>query len=391
MYPIGIDELNNLVYEGDVEPIVIRTTDRTNFKKCRRLWSYTSKLQRNLEPIKLNKNLAFGIAGHKGLEYYYNPVFYGRQIARDSCIAGFLGENQRQADQEHEASFYGLTDDRREEYAERAELGVGMLKGYFEWAQKEDEGWEPVATELKFQIPVPTSTTDNTPMVVDGRPVVYQVRLDMIAVKDDQLWIWDHKTAGNVTGDLGFLDLDTQLSSYILVLQGLLWSPISFIPDILKPYREAKVAGLQYNELAKTVPHPPKELAKGGLSKDKRQNTTYDLYVEALENMGLDRQPYADMLDYLQSKPETRFRRTPVTRSHNELTLQLEYIIGEARDMLNGPALYPNANKWNCDYCDFRMPSTVASEGGDVDFLLNDPTLFRVRPTEEEELDATTL
>jgi CRISPR/Cas system-associated exonuclease Cas4 (RecB family) len=397
MLPIGIDENNDLVYEEDVEPYVVRTTDRTNFKDCRRKWNYTSKQRQNLEPIQMNKNLGFGISMHKGLEYFYEPALFGSEVARDACIAGFLGEEKRQREEEEAASYYGLAPHRQEMYEERKELGVGMLKGYFDYAYTEDakESWQPVAVELKFQIPVPNDNAGGAtlaPMVtwLDGRPVVYQVRLDMVAVNGDgELWVWDHKTAANVTGSLDFLDLDTQLSSYILALQSLLNGPVEYVPEVLKPYHGQKVHGLQYNELAKSVPHPPKQNKNGALSQDKRQNTTYELYVAELDRLGLDTGPYQGMLDYLSAQPETRFRRTPVSRSVDQLRLQLQYIIGEARDMTNMPSVYPNPNKFRCNGCDFTLPCRIANETGDEQFVLDDTTLFRQRPDAlEETLDA---
>jgi len=60
--------------------------------------------------------------------------------------------------------------------------------------------------------------------------------------------------------------------------------------------------------------------------------------------------------------------------------LQLQYIIGEARDMTNSPAIYPNPNKFRCGNCDFTLPCRVANEAGDEEFVLNDLSMFRQRP-----------
>lgn len=361
MQPIGVDEEGNLLYEGDVQPIVIRTSERTNFKKCRRLWDYNSGMRQNFEPVRMNHNLAFGIAIHVGLEHYYDPETWSfpTDVKLGNAINAFVKENNRQK-QEESAAQSGLDHERKLEYDERMELGVAMLKGYAEWAAPQDQ-FTPLAVEEKFQVPL---MVDGKPLVYGGRPVVYQVRLDML-LEDEQgrLWVLDHKTAGSFW-DLGFLDLDTQISSYAWAAQEHYGRPI---------------AGIVYNELLKTAPSPPKVLTKGNLSQDKRQNTTYKLYQQAIADLGLDPEPYRGMLDYLRENEKDYFRRTQVFRSQAELQLQGQLILMEVADMVDAPSIYPNPSKIHCNGCDFRAPCAVENEVGDVEFVLNDPFMYRQR------------
>jgi hypothetical protein len=376
MLPIDQDEDGNLIYADGVEPYVIRTSERTNFKKCRQYWDFTSQLRNNLESTRMNHNLAFGIAVHVGMEHFYLPEEYHQDLLlrTNSAVVAFVEENDRQKRAEEEATG-GISDERVEEYEERAVLGAGMLRRYAEWADPQDKelGLKPIAVEWKFQIPVYDRWSN--PLIVNGRPVVYQLRVDMVAEHGDgTVWIWDHKTAGAL-GDIDHLELDIQLSSYMWALAVKTGKPVS---------------GFMYNELEKKVPHPPKVNKNGTLSQDKRQLTTHQLYTEAIEELGLDPGPYSDMLEHLQANERDYFRRTPVRRSARELAVQGEYVVAEARDMLSGPSIYPNPGKFNCGGCDFRPPCAIRMEGNDASFTLGDPTLFRSRDAQDE-VDANTI
>lgn len=364
-----------LLFPEGVEPYYIRTSERGTFKRCRRLWDYTSQNRRNLEPVRMNTPLMFGIAIHKGLEAYYDPErwHYPVEVRTNLAITEFalsLGDHKAK-----EVAAQGdggsLDHDREQEYRDLEELGAGMLANYPDWAKERDEGITPIAVEKRYQVLIVDE--DGVPIIIHNRPVVYQIRVDLIIRdKHDRLWIWDHKTAASL-GDLGFLDVDTQLSTYPWV-----------VAQILGEYPQ----GVIYNELVKSVPHPPKVLKKGGLSIDKRQNTTYELFVEAIEQYGLDRDDYEGMLDYLRTNPNEYYRRTPVLRTPEELNFQGQLVLQEVRDMLlgttgEGAYLYPNPHKFNCNSCAFRVPCTIQNEQGDYEFVLNDSKLFRQRDTSD--------
>jgi hypothetical protein len=369
-YPkvVGVDDRGNLQWEPDVTPYVIRTTDRGDFKRCRRMWNYKSALRLNREPVKLNRNLGFGIGIHKGLEAFYHPDNFNATIEERAllAVAAFVTDMKSQRQAEDQATG-GIDLEREEEYKDMVKLGTGMLNNYAKWAVKEDDGWKPVAVERKIQVHL-VDPKDHKPLFIHERPVVYQVRVDLLARDSDGLlWVWDHKTAAHVSGDTQFLDVDTQLTTYALVV-GMAYN--------------TAVGGVIYNELAKSVPSPPKVLSKGGLSQDKRQNTTYELYRKTIDEMGLDTAPYGAMLEFLRNKEQSYFRRTPIRRNARELEHQYEIMVAEVRDMLSSPFLYPNPSKINCSGCDFRHPCLVESELGDVKFVLYDPMLYRERQGE---------
>jgi hypothetical protein len=380
---------NNVVYDEAKSEIisvngmevgyVIRTSDRESFKKCRRAWYYSSPLGKNLESVVLNQHLMFGIVIHKGMEAFYAPETWEQPtealtVLSINAFKFALGEY---ANAEAEAKYRGeLPTEREEYYLEKLELGTNMLKHYGKHYavrdRQEIEGepalFKPLAVEWKFQVPI--IDPKGEPLAVDGKAVVYQVRLDMLALHEDgSVWIWDHKTAGSIDNDGQFLDLDTQMSSYLWALH---------IYNELHNH-QWEIGGVIYNELEKAYPKPPKELKSGALSQDKRQLTTYELYLEAIEERGLDIGPYEAMLDYLGANRRDYFRRTPVRRSLKELWYQGSLVWMEASDMTSKPALYPSPDRFKCGGCDFRLPCLITNELGDVDYILSDASMYTTR------------
>lgn len=359
---------------------IIRTSDRNTFRKCRRQWDFTSKIRQNYEPTRMDKNLAFGIAVHAGLEVYYDPTFYSQPVHVRVARAKL-----RFGEELHEHFWSDdLSEEDRTEYAELEELGDGMLYHYGKWASGVDH-FKPIMVEYEFEVPVTVpqkytsmwltdepyqrgfdvnDTSGYPHLYYQAKPVVYQGRIDLM-VEDEagELWLWDHKTASRFD-DTTWLDLDTQVSSYAWAMQQIIGKPI---------------AGIVYNELRKTAPSEPRVLKSGKLSKDKSQGTTYDLYVKAIEQGGHDPADYQDILHYLLHSGDDYFRRTQLHRTQIELAHQEELIFLEAMDMLGEPAIYPNPSRFNCNYCSFRAPCLVTSEGGDVEFVLSDPRLYKVR------------
>jgi len=167
------------------EPIVIRTSDRGMFKRCRTMWDFTSKIRQNYEPVQRYHAFDFGTAIHAGLQAYYEPKTWGekklmQQNARDAFYASFaeLQKLVKIGDIAFELTF-----------KESIDLGLGMLEFYFIWAPKQDVNIKPLYTEIEFEVPIPG---------LEGL-AVYQGRIDLIVeVYDDDgnflgYYIVDHK------------------------------------------------------------------------------------------------------------------------------------------------------------------------------------------------------
>jgi len=356
----------------------IRTSDRKTFRQCRQKWDFTSPIRHNLEPIRTDSNLSFGIAIHVGLESYYDPDFWNQpdEVKTNRAVMSFLDSRAEQRKAERDA----MDPVQQEEFDELTELGKGMLSYYGQWAPIHDR-FTPVEVEYKFQIPIKIpaglhvsslfnrldgfSSDRNDNLMYLGTPVMYEGRIDvLLRDEDDALWIMDHKTTSRLDSGTAHLDVDPQVASYA-------WAAQQITGDY--------VAGVIYNQLRKSVPQAPRVLKSGKLSQDKSQNTTYELYVDELESRGLNHYEYEEFLDYLRENPNEYVRRLQLHRSKTELNRQGELIFMEAMEMVGEPAIYPNPHFLECNRCPFKTPCLIAQEKGDVEFILNDQMMYKER------------
>jgi hypothetical protein len=346
---------------------IIRTSDRKLFKQCRQKWDFGSKLRMNLEPLFAPKPLDFGTAIHRGLQTYYEPSTWAidRDVVRALSVQSFADVCNEQKRQYIKISSGDMAIDLEIDYKERVELGKGMLEYYFKYAKLNDK-FKPVFVEVEFEVPIMRCGI-SLPMGFEwdledrltymGAPVFYQGRVDLV-VEDEfgEYWIVDHKTAAQF-GDTQHLALDEQCGSYI-------WA--------LRHQLNLRVAGVIYNELRKKVPHKPNVLKNGSLSCNKQQDTTYDLFMEAIHEGGYSPDGYTDFLAFLKENPKEFVRRTQVHRNPREMDILQRRIALEAIDMLTNPSIYPNPVKWNCDGCWFFAPCVAQQEAGDVQFILRE-------------------
>lgn len=347
------------------DKLIVRTSDRQTFRKCRQLWDFKSKLRQGWDYVPGIEPLDFGIAIHKGLEIYYDPDRWGnfRDIVEAESLLAYMDVMDDWKKRLQAAQQWDLEKDRHNELVA---LGKGMLEHYFDYApaQNAEDGWVPIKTEIEFDIPIPVPYGFPLPSnftSVNGElhyrdgikviPIVYQGRIDLI-VEDlltGRYLIVDFKTAAQFA-DTQHWDTDTQIGSYCWAVQKML---------------NIDVQGFVIEEIRKKVPSPPLTLKKGGLSRNKNQSTTAALYEKAIKEGGHNPAEYADFVDYLRSNQQEYFRRIEVDRNPNELNRMSELILMEAIDMFNDPYIYPHSNRWNCSGCAFYTPCLLKLEGSD--------------------------
>lgn len=340
---------------------VIRTHTRKDFKTCRLEWHY----KKFYEPVTIPEWLEFGTAIHKGLETYYHDTKTDTFYAIDA----FLATNDAQLHNHPYRDEITTID----EYEDRAELGKGMLDYYINSYAPAHDDFNVIAVEWPFEIPVYVPKGSSPPFInyfsigLNGelyfktKPVVYQGTIDLIVEKDGEIYIVDHKTTKAFKESTFHLDVDTQISSYA-------YAASLFLP---KP-----PAGIIYNQLKKNYPQPPNKLQNGGLSKSKSQNTTFELYKQAIKDNDLPIEPYDEILNFLRNQGEKYVRRYTVERNSRELESQKEYIFQEAIDMLNDPFIYPTPSEMNCPSCPFKYPCLARQEGEDEQYILDNEDLF---------------
>lgn len=337
-----------------IQKHIIRTSERLSFKRCRRQWDWQSEDRQNWEPKKLSTNLLFGTAVHAGLQTFYNPKTWNTldwERLEIHALRDFNLELRSLVDPQVYEEFYELK-----------ELGIGMIHGYVEFASKHDK-FTPAMTEIEFEVPVTDRFGKQLFCHCHNWPCYYQGRWDVLLRDEDgRYWIMDHKTCASFV-DSSYLELDEQVKSYCWAGQIQLG---------------IRIEGALFNELRKALPHEPLILKKGDLSQNKAQNTTYDMYMEAIRKLGHHPSKYRDMLEYLRDNPKEYFRRTTCHYTRIELIHQGHQICDEVLDILGEPRIYPNPNRMTCSWCSFRNPCLQSNDGSDAQWVLREAFQQRV-------------
>jgi hypothetical protein len=349
-----------------VKVFKLSTTERQEFKECRRRWDLASLSRQGLEPKRPAIALWFGTGIHYALEHFYNGSTNDPgQVFADWAVKEILRISESQG---------GLWDEQVKELEQMRDLGIHMLRNYVDWAKVADyhdsTGFaEVLYTEVEFQMPI--LDEHGRPMrFVDAGGQVWEVhlvgRFDMV-VRDflGRHWLLDHKTSKDKL-DPEILILDDQMTVYLWAAQ--------HVFDI-------EFEGALYNVLRKKLPTVPKVLASGkSLSKDKSIDTTAEVYAQAVMDNGFDLHDYDDILERLNNKPNTFFQRERIRRNQHELAMAGYMLQMEGIDMLNAPFIYTNPT-WDCKWkCDFRDLCKAMNRNDDVEWLLN--AMFQKRPVD---------
>ena len=336
---------------------VIRTSDRSSFKRCRRRWAWTSGLKENLTTKANPSYFWIGTGGHFAMEDFHGINYYGHPVEAFRAYLAACKMTQ------HKYGM-GLPDD----WEEQTAMAEGILENYLIWGQNRDlyeTAWidDTPAVEITAHIPIPVEP----PPGFDR--VVYQFTLDRLVIIEGEYWILDWKFYKQFSQ--GDLEYDQQLSAYIWAAQATFEFPI---------------AGGILHEFKKKLPAPPKILATGRLSTSSTQSTTHGLYREALLEIYGDiaKAPVANMkclneLAARESEDRDDFiRRSKTRRTELQLRATGTQILMEAEDMCNPDLpLYPNPTR-DCSWdCGLREICLMVDRDDDWQEQLNDSTVQR--------------
>lgn len=359
-------------------PFALHTHDRIAFKRCRRKWYFSSPLHLNLQPLAgdANLNLWFGSGFHFALEDYHGYNKFGAaEVALEAYYDAFRAN------------------ERPDGADEMLQLGMNILQHYrTDWLPKHNfDGLEtlwitpnpgvaladfsnhPLNATSVPQVEVSFTLELKDLTMYAGFPIYYHGTFDRVMIdKYDRWWLLDYKTAKAI--DLDKLATDPQISAY-------LWAA--------EQYFQHPIEGIMYAQFAKDYPLPPRELAKGGFSQDKRQKTTHAIYKKALlDKYGEVPGQYMQYLNELACAefPEgNRFIRWDGVR-RNDAAKKATYhnIILEGMDMIDthrilncegsdsiNCRLYPNPTrdcKWDCP---FRCICLAMDEGSDYQYMID--------------------
>lgn len=211
--------------------MVVRTSERKDFMRCRQKWwwAYVDRLS----PRERKFALGFGDLIHQAMAAYYIP---------GSKRGPHPVEIFRVLWAEHGEGLYGQFDDERE-WMKGEDLGVEMLVGYVDfWGPEPDI--HIIAPEQSFQIYIEDSQTGE-------RLATYVGQMDAVArIKLGGKWklmLLEHKTTKSIPNSNIYLELDEQASSY--------WA---YGPDWMRSVgilgKNEDLDGVLFNHLRKALP-----------------------------------------------------------------------------------------------------------------------------------------
>lgn len=299
--------------------ILLRTSERSDFKRCPWLWHET--WVNGLRPRREPTWAWFGTAIHRGLEARY-PVGRKRGAVADMHDAFDEALN----DQERRIWTEGLEVDEVEIVSGR-NLGHAMLDGYI-GEYGEDKHWDVLHTEQPFQIDVPHPT-------VKGKTLVVYAGTWDLAVFDRVEKVFkvvDHKTRKSFPTNWAFYNINDQAGSYLWVAKEVLVHK-----GILK--KKDAIEGLVFNALKKAMPDQrPTNAAGEYLNKPTKQHYLDALgYITAprgvtVEDLAVQAEERKIRVEGEVSKvqPGPLFHREEVFRTAQERVTQAQRVQAEA-------------------------------------------------------------
>jgi len=414
--------------------IPIHSSDRANFRRCRRYWDWSSPSRHNLtvraDIHGVSIPLFFGTGIHHALEQFYNPILRrdpveafqtwfdvqwrggtvtkewldrvydlkprstGEYIVeQDSCTCPIEPRNA-----EHHGhlpkcpAVIGiymvrglediLPDPDHNEWDELRELGVEMMKYYKTYAEINDD-FEVLTAEHDFSIPVwdyendcilkALDVRDDSPNCGEILEVHARGRMDAVGIRPSEKYLLVENKSATRWGEeeLRKLESDEQCTNYLYCAE--VEATYYDLPHKGQPLEE-----VIYNVLRKTYPKPPTELKNGMFSTDRQnESTTIDLLDKFIAtNMpGIPlNEKQSEYRSYLREIGDENFIvRKPVRRNRHQLRNAGRRLYLESMDMLSKPRIYPNiSNSFKCLNCAFRPPCMATEDGGDWEQLIKD-------------------
>lgn len=410
-----------------ISKFTVRTSGRRVFRRCMRKWGYQSSMRMNLQRrgTEQNINFWFGSAIHFAMEDFFGYNRFGSlQRAFQAYYAAFKSFDRPEGAASH--YYLGLAmldyfqdwyvrhnrefqfqtvwlDENKQEVApgtpgarplveesfilnlgkevwvrhDTARIVAGDEEAFYRDLGTEEYYMleEPVVTPGEFTWEKPTEEEVRIP--VSKVPIMYHGTFDRI-VRDrlGRWWIMDWKTAKGA--DTNKLDTDDQISAYLWAAEQWFGRPIH---------------GFMYVQLTKETPQPPKRVANGTLSTDKKQKTTHALYrAELIKDYKEVRRAPAKMIDFLNTLAELdtpegdRFVRWDmVTRTKAQKESTYYNIMGEV-ELMTTPNLYlfPNPTR-DCSWdCPFRDACIMQDNGQEEELQAWLDLNFEERPREED-------
>lgn len=349
----------------------IHVTDVESFLRCRRLWDWQSMMRQGLQPAEMPAPLFLGQGVHVALDAYYSVAPEERKPY--IALQAFNEWKDKRVERMVETGG-SLWQSEQEMVDDMTELGQGMLLHYCLWAKKRDERYDFLATEQKFRIPMPmTSTKDYSSRAYPMSGLLkYAGRFDGV-VRDREtglVYLLEFKTSRSLH-NMRYTYRGMQGTAYV-------WAASQLISDLTDGEVTDRVSGIMYRVLLKKLPDGPRPLVNGGYSQAKSQKTSFVFFKHCLDKIAEreERNPKElyreneNILRYLHDIDNEFFDETILERTPQQIesTMRALYLLGRQMADPDVP-IFPTPG-FHCGWCPFEVPCSVREQGGDYKGLL---------------------
>jgi hypothetical protein len=318
---------------SDLNPnaIFVSQSSINTWRKCKKQYHYKfiEKLEKKAAPVSLYKG----------------------KIIHELIEARINGKDWRPVLKEHLEEFDKMFDEEKIMYGDLPTDLPAIMEGYERMYEDEDLTYLELhgkKAEFDFFVPLDDKPIEESELVFTGK-------IDTVARdSNNRVWLMDHKTFKKLPSEnFRFVNQQSLLYSWAMPFMGL---PE---PD-----------GMIWDYIRTKLPTKPQILARGGISKAKSIDTTYDTYLGVIIENNLDPEDYRDILNNLQGAELNFYRRIylptkknmidSVVRDLKETALEIKALqeITQARNLSK-----------DCDFCSFKTLCQTELQGFDSDFV----------------------
>lgn len=350
-------------------PVMVRTSERTMFLKCRQAWWWSYVEQR--KPLDTwSPALIFGDMIHRALAEYYIPET--RKERRRGPHPAQTFKKIYNAVDAAPRQFSVKVDD--EKWVEAEDLGIEMMENYVDEWRDEDKDILILYPEMPFQYNFADNETGEHLCIYVGTTDSLIMRLST-----KEIGLFEHKTAGTI--DTGHLFIDEQAGTYWDLIPRWLQEEEIFDPKKMPEFkfmlynymRKAQKDTRTQNAAGQYLNLPTKEdlvaglQAKKILHKDGKpvEKMTKDNLLILCADVGLN----PDLLGQpSKSQPPPLFHREVVFRGEHEREMTHQRITEHVRDMnacRAGEIPHYKAPSKDCKFCEWRDLCELHEQGDD--------------------------
>lgn len=253
--------------------------------------------------------------------------------------------------------FSALWDEEKEYYGDLPAQTQTIMEGY-DWHWRDDAKiWTIKETELPIEVPL-------------GKSWLYVGKIDVVAERERELWLWDHKTFRGKAPSSDYRTLDPQSALYD-------WA--------YEKITGRKPAGFLFNYLRTKLPTEPKLLKKGNgqLSRAAKIDTNYYTLLRFLKQNKLEPQNYRQELAAAKARDSLFYDRVEIpkpTAVIRSLLLDIQETVPRVRELHEGRRPVRTLTI-DCVRCSYHLLCLTEMTGGSGEYIKKQD--FRVGSWEE--------